>query len=331
VSVKWLYHVVSFPAFRRVTQTLRLAPQDAQRPFVWFDTMPDPEVGANEVILCFAARDLMPQLFQRGDTFRSKDPHKPVRFRLEWLDRVLVKDERLVPGVQAMVPDIRVTPYGHDVMAILGDALVSDGWNGGWVRPSIEAEQGEIERVAKCEGVRAGALAGLIERAPLVPLTDEKWAELENTESWECRTLEQVMEIGGLYDRDASSVIAGFLAETDMPAPIVLERNDGTLHLVAGNTRLCASRALNIRPQVVLVRLDEAPTKAKSDDEDEAAAVPRDTKVKGKRAVLNKPFDFRHAPHAKHTIAKTDPSGYRGQRDPKGSVGKYKERQDRSV
>jgi len=138
--------------------------------------------------------------------------------------------------------------------------------------------------------------------------------------------MERLGEIAKLYDKDATKIVQGLRSDDPMPAPIVLEREDGTVTLVAGNTRLCAARAMNVRPRVVYVRLDDEPAPStKTDDadqeDDEAAAVPRDTKIKGKRAVINKPQDFRHEPHAPNarSIAKVDPSGYHGQHLPPGA------------
>lgn len=331
MSKRWLFHSLTFPAFRRVFQTLRLAPQDARRPFVWFSTAPDPEVGANEVILCLDRDAIEDQLFQRGDTFRSKDPHKPVRFKPEWLDRVLVKDVRLIPGVQAMMPDVRVTPLGHDMVTSIDDARLSENWE----RPCVVEEATDIERVAKDLDLRPAALAGLIMRSPLEPLKDETWSELQNTESWDCRTLDRVAEIAKLYDKDSARIVSGLQNNEGVPAPIVLEREDGSVTLVAGNTRLCACRALGIRPQVVYVRLDDEPAPSTTTDDDQAdaesAARPHDGKVKGKRAVIGAPNNFKKEPHGSHTIAKTDPRGYIGQHVPTGGKIKLSIEQQRRL
>jgi hypothetical protein len=60
---------------------------------------------------------------------------------------------------------------------------------------------------------------------------------------------------------------------------------------------------------------------APDDGEDEAAARAKDGTEKGRPAVINRPHDFRHEPHAPNarSIAKVDPTGYHGQHLPPGS------------
>lgn len=360
---RWLYHRLSLPAFRRVMLTHRLAPLDARRPYVWFTTIPEGDAGANEVTIVFAAEPLMDQLvnFNR-DGWRSRDPHKPVRFRPEWVDRALVADERLVPGVQAMMPDVRIAPLDHEARSVIQDS-VSEGWT----RPRLDDEREDIELAAAELGMRAGALAELIARSPLEPLEDDVWATMENTESWEATSLESARYLASLYDRDIERILRGMLNDDRIPAPIVLERDDGAVVLIAGNVRLCAARALGIKPWVVFVRADfedppeagavegvryatvaelEAASAAMSPEEraeimararrwppsdEDGPARAHPAIVKGKPADIGPPNFFRNEPHAsnKRSIAKVDPSGYHGQHTPPGaSVELPKERRN---
>jgi hypothetical protein len=66
--------------------------------------------------------------------------------------------------------------------------------------------------------------------------------------------------------------------------------------------------------QQLLVMDDDGP-------HEEDVAEPRTGVQMGKPSVINKPFDFRHEPHApdSRSVAKTDPTGYHGQHLPKGS------------
>jgi hypothetical protein len=310
---RWLYHRLPLPAFRRVMLTNRLAPEDARRPYVWFSATPEADAGANEVTLVFARAALADQLIDLNRSgWRSRDPHKPVRFKPEWIDRALVSDDRLVPGVQAMMPDVRIGPLDHEARTVIQDHIAE-----GWVRPSTDDEREDIELAAAELGLRPGALVDLVGRSPIEPLAPDVWATLEGTESWEATSLERARELAAVYGKDIERILRGMLNDERMPAPIVLERDDGVVVLISGNARLCAARALGIRPWVVFVRLDfeDPPTS------EDGPAHAHPAIVKGKRADIGPPNFFRKEPHAPNSrsIAKVDPSGYHGQHTPPGA------------
>lgn len=106
------------------------------------------------------------------------------------------------------------------------------------------------------------------------------------------------------------------------PARLMLaEHNaDGPADLYAG-MHLYAIGAIFGAEEVEQAEYVDERADADVEDEDEAAAEPKTGVQMGEPSVINKPFDFRHEPHApdSRSLAKTDPTGYHGQHLPKGS------------
>jgi hypothetical protein len=127
-----------------------------------------------------------------------------------------------------------------------------------WTAPDLNEERGEFERIVD-EGY-VDDLDVLLEAAQngklvTLDLEDPRWRNIENADSGQDLTVDEAREIAAGYGRDIDRVFQGLQAGTPMPAPIILELPDGTLHNIAGNTRLMACRALGISPQVWWISL----------------------------------------------------------------------------
>ena len=134
-----------------------------------------------------------------------------------------------------------------------------------FVFPNIEAERGEIERVAgefAKENSQTFARR-LIEQAKvseLVAMDEDMWSRLENTDSFDIRiadweTVEQHAVAGHAESpRDWQALKKKIESGSDLDAPIVCALGD-RLHLVSGNTRLMVARALGMQPRILLINL----------------------------------------------------------------------------
>ncbi len=120
-----------------------------------------------------------------------------------------------------------------------------------WSRPLLDDEEGEFKRVFDETGIDTETLASAFKHGKLVTLSDSDWSRLENTDSYNIVNLDEARKLAGEYDRDIESILQALGAQKDLPAPIILELEDGTLTLVGGNTRLMAARALGISPKVL--------------------------------------------------------------------------------
>ena len=137
-----------------------------------------------------------------------------------------------------------------------------------WVRPDLQNERGEIERVIQeflAEDVteeNIGRVVRALESSPLSDLSDEEWRTLENTDSFHGVRAGHVEDAERLAEeknqdlklenkRDFEILLNAFRQGNPMEAPTIL-KHQGILHLVSGDTRLTISRGMNIRPKVII-------------------------------------------------------------------------------
>lgn len=122
----------------------------------------------------------------------------------------------------------------------------------GWGRPDWDAEIEEFELQARLLGVPLGELKKAFGTGQLVTLSDNDWASLQNTESWDATRPGVLRRISKRKYGKAS----GWLdlsrvmdAGTQLDAPTVAKCDDGEW-LCAGNTRLSVCRWRGVRPKV---------------------------------------------------------------------------------
>ncbi len=126
-----------------------------------------------------------------------------------------------------------------------------------WIKPSIEEESGEFERVAKDLDMNVAALMGAARKGKLVDLSDKVWKSMENTDSWhniKPGDFETVESLARGYGRDVERIKSAYVSGGTLPAPIVVSF-DNRNTLLGGNTRLMIARAMGIRPKILLVSL----------------------------------------------------------------------------
>jgi len=124
-----------------------------------------------------------------------------------------------------------------------------------WAMPSWSEEREEFERVAASDGLDVRKLRAAFDRGRLIPLSDADWSRLENTDSGPGLTSVAARRLALEYERDLDSMMDAMRDGEQLPAPIVLQKHDGSLTLVAGNTRLMVARLLGVRPTVLFIQL----------------------------------------------------------------------------
>ena len=91
-------------------------------------------------------------------------------------------------------------------------------------------------------------------------LNDDEWSKMENTDSWDIHTEDDLFDtIHGRWGRDKDRIInyainpikEGGVVET----PIVAYVDGHPPYLVAGNTRLSVCRMLGVRPMVTKIKI----------------------------------------------------------------------------
>jgi hypothetical protein len=134
-----------------------------------------------------------------------------------------------------------------------------------FVFPTFRDELGEIERVQQYFNIDSpDFVASFLERAThnvLIPLSDELWSTLENTDSTDIQKDDwaSVADHSEAQEkkRDWQDLRTKLEAKIPLDAPVIAKYRD-TFHLVSGNTRLMVSRALGIRPQVLIVDISNS-------------------------------------------------------------------------
>ena len=128
-----------------------------------------------------------------------------------------------------------------------------------WVIPKFSLEMGEFERHYPKLGLKsADWLRSIVEEeGELIKLTPEIEQSLQNTEMREIKLgdVESLDRIGKENKTDFEGIKQGMESGAKFYAPIVAHREDKPPWLVAGNTRLVASKAYGITPKIWYVKI----------------------------------------------------------------------------
>jgi len=120
-----------------------------------------------------------------------------------------------------------------------------------WFAPAWEDEVEEFERYA--DKVDLNTLHNMFNQGKLVPLTEDVWASLENSDSYKISKIEEAIEYANSYGKDWESIVEAFKTGSALPASIIIKWKTGESELVAGNTRLMVARAFKVQPIVFLI------------------------------------------------------------------------------
>lgn len=128
-----------------------------------------------------------------------------------------------------------------------------------FIYPDIEKEKGEFERVATEFGFDTSNLIEQAQSGELIDLNDELWDILINTESRDVSKGDwnKVAELSDEKDppRDWKDLKNKIESGIQLDGPIIIKIGD-EYHVVSGDTRLLVSKALGIRPKVLLFEVE---------------------------------------------------------------------------
>ncbi len=122
-----------------------------------------------------------------------------------------------------------------------------------WNRPLLDEEKSDLLKLSESEGVDLNKLIEEFKSARMVSLGDETWSRLENTNSFNIKNIESARKVSKLSGDDVEPILQSLGNETSLPAPIVYQRDDGSVVLVCGNARLIAAKAMKITPKVIFM------------------------------------------------------------------------------
>ena len=137
-----------------------------------------------------------------------------------------------------------------------------------WVKEQYQNERTEFESAARAVSNKSNKiiqenityLKDNYKKSNIVSLSDQDWRKMQNTDSWKTDTLSKVID--QIKKNEATSETRDWKAILNTfelgrcGAPIAYRRGDKILVLIAGNTRLMMSRALGIKPNIVIIDTD---------------------------------------------------------------------------
>jgi hypothetical protein len=161
------------------------------------------------------------------------------------------------------------------------------------VRPNIKGEMDELQRavqdLSRDEDIQISVsqLVEAFENSNEETLTDEIWAELENTESNEITkdNWKAVFGIARKYGKSDPSVLKKAIQKGTYTRPLIMKLGDRYI-LVAGNTRLCTAAAMGVNPKVFIADVEEDMNEASSPAQQAAIAINMKKKKETKEQTM---------------------------------------------
>ena len=120
----------------------------------------------------------------------------------------------------------------------------------------IAKEESEIERTAQEFNIPLEDLKYAFTAGSMVILSDDIWAKLENTDSYDIKSLKDAIRLAKKYGKTWEPTLAAIKAGKTIDPPMILNYDKSKYYLVGGNTRLMFYKALGITPKVLLATID---------------------------------------------------------------------------
>jgi cytidyltransferase-like protein len=126
----------------------------------------------------------------------------------------------------------------------------------------VAKEASEIERTAEEFNIPLEDLKYAFTAGGMVILSDDIWSKLENTDSYNVKSLEDAINLAKEYGKNWKPTHDAIKAGKTIDPPMILNYDKDKYYLVGGNTRLMFYKALGITPKVLLGVIDIPKEKA---------------------------------------------------------------------
>jgi cytidyltransferase-like protein len=120
----------------------------------------------------------------------------------------------------------------------------------------VAKEETEVERTAQEFNIPLEDLKYAFIAGGMIILSDDIWAKLENTDSYDVKSLKDAIRLAKKYGKDWESTLAAIKSGEILDPPMVLNYDKTKYYLTSGNTRLMFYKALGITPKVLLATID---------------------------------------------------------------------------
>ena len=120
----------------------------------------------------------------------------------------------------------------------------------------VAKEGSEIERTAQEFNIPLEDLKYAFIAGRMIILSDDIWAKLENTDSYNITSIEDAVKLANQYGKKWKSTLSAIKNSEVLDPPMILNYDKTKYYLVGGNTRLMFYKALGITPKVLLATID---------------------------------------------------------------------------
>jgi cytidyltransferase-like protein len=120
----------------------------------------------------------------------------------------------------------------------------------------VAKEESEIERTADVFNIPLEDLKYAFTVGGMVLLSDDIWSKLENTDSYDVKSLKDAIRLAKKYGKNWEPTLAAIRAGETLDPPLILNYDKTHYYLTGGNTRLMFYKALGIAPKVLLATID---------------------------------------------------------------------------
>jgi len=140
-------------------------------------------------------------------------------------------------------------------------------------QPLIKDEIDEIERTAQELNIPISDIENAFNTGNIVTLSDDVWSKLENSDSWDIKSLEDAIELAKKYNKNWKPTLSAIKDNKTINPPFILNYNKDNYYLVGGNTRLMFYKALGITPKVLIGKLEQIKLTESKLNESETATI----------------------------------------------------------
>jgi cytidyltransferase-like protein len=120
----------------------------------------------------------------------------------------------------------------------------------------VAREESEIERTAEVFNIPLEDLKYAFTAGSMVILSDDIWSKLENSDSYNVTSLDDVIKLAKQYGKNWKPTLTAIKDGTVMDPPMILNYDKTRYYLVGGNTRLMFYKALGVTPKVLMATID---------------------------------------------------------------------------
>jgi cytidyltransferase-like protein len=120
----------------------------------------------------------------------------------------------------------------------------------------VTKEESEIERTAQEFNIPLEDLKYAFTAGGMVILSDDIWSKLENTDSYDIKSLKDAIRLAKKYGKNWEPTYNAIKSGKTIDPPMILNYDKTKYYLVGGNTRLMFYKALGITPKALLGVID---------------------------------------------------------------------------